>query len=55
MQPIYTAGIPYDGFPEEVIHPISTLLFVIYTLLALAGIIFVGVCLVFNIVFRNKK
>ena len=51
----YTAGIPYDGYPEEVIHPNSTPLFIIYSIFASAGIVFVVVCLVFNIMFRNKK
>ena len=50
-----TAGTPYDGFPDEVIHSTSTPLFVIYTLLSSIGIIFVIGCLLFNIIFRNKK
>ena len=51
----YPAGIPYDGYPEEVIHPNNTPLFIIYSICASFGMIFIGVCFVFNIAFRNKK
>ena len=46
---------PYDGFPEETIHQNHLALIIIYDIAAFVGLIFVAVCLVFNIVFRNKK
>lgn len=47
--------IPYDGYPEEVIHPTNAPLYITYSIFATAGMIFVGLCFVFNAVFRNKK
>lgn len=45
-----------EGVPEEVeevfIHPA---LFGFYTILAALGIIFAIVCLIFNLVFKEKK
>lgn len=52
---LWESGIPYDGYPEEVIHPNNTPLFIIYSICASVGMIFIGVCFVFNIAFRNKK
>ena len=52
---IIIAGIPYDGSPEEVIHANEIALAIIYFIFATIGLLFVLVCLVFNIVFRNKK
>ena len=49
------AGIPPDGTPIIVIHTFKVELVVILDISAGAGIIFAIVCLVFNVVFRNKK
>ena len=46
---------PYDGYEMDTIHQNHLALFVIYDITAFVGLIFVAVCLVFNIVFRNKK
>lgn len=46
---------PYDGFPESVIHQNSIVLLIVYDIAASIGIIFVTVCFVFNVVFREKK
>ena len=46
---------PYDGFPEETIHQNHLALIIIYDIAAFVGLIFVAVCLLFNIFFRNKK
>ena len=46
---------PYDGYEEDTIHPNHLALIIIYDIAAFVGLIFVAVCLVFNIVFRNKK
>ena len=46
---------PYDGYEMDTIHKNHLALFVIYDITAFVGVIFVAVCLVFNIVFRNKK
>ena len=45
---------PYDGYEMDTIHKNHLALFVIYDITAFVGVIFVAVCLVFNIVFRNK-
>ena len=49
------AGIPPDGTPINVINTFKTELVVILDILAVAGIVFAIVCLVFNVVFRNRK
>ena len=46
---------PYDGSPTKAIHQNHLALIVIYDIVAFVGLIFVAVCLVFNVVFRNKK
>ena len=46
---------PYDGYKMDTIHKNNLFLIVIYDIAAFVGLIFVAVCLVFNIVFRNKK
>ena len=48
-------GVPYDGFVMKTIHPNNLCLQVIYYIMATFGLIFAGVCLVFNIVFRERK
>ena len=46
---------PYDGYEVDTIHQNHLALIIIYDIAAFVGLIFVAVCLVFNIVFRNKK
>lgn len=48
-------GVPYDGSARDIVHPIALPLVIIYDVLASAGVLLAVACLVFNIVFRNKK
>ena len=48
-------GIPSDGTPERRYSQINQFLFIIYTILAGAGILFAIICLFFNIIFRKRK
>ena len=48
-------GIPSDGTPEEVYKQIHQILFISYTTLAGAGILFAIFCMFFNIIFRKRK
>ena len=48
-------GIPSDGTPEEVYKQIHQILFISYTTLASAGILFAIFCMFFNIIFRKRK
>ena len=48
-------GIPPDGTPIKVTNTIQIFLVIIFDVLAVVGIIFALICLVFNIVFKNKK
>ena len=52
---LYLDGIPPDGTPISVTNAIHTAVIVIFDLIAALGIIFAICCLVFNLVFRNKK
>lgn len=52
---LYLDGIPPDGTPISVTNTIHDAVIVIYDMIAALGIIFAICCLVFNIVFRNKK
>ena len=52
---VWPAGIPSDGTPIEIQHYPFLALLVVVHLYAVAGLTFTGVCLVFNIVFRNRK
>ena len=47
--------IPYDGIPTKEYVAVAIPLAVIYIFLAIAGIIFAIVCLVFNFVYRKKR
>lgn len=47
--------VPYDGVPIEEDVTVSVILTTVFTLLAIAGIIFTVVCIAFNVVFREKK
>ena len=47
-------GIPLDGTPFQTFRQINQILFITYTILASAGILFAILCLLFIIVFRNR-
>ena len=47
---VYTGGTPRSHEHEAV----AVELFITYTILSVMGIVFAIVCLVFNLVFRNK-
>ena len=48
-------GVPYDGFPDERIHQTPLPIAIIYSIMATVGLIFAITCLVFNVVFRQKR
>lgn len=47
--------IPGDGTPINVVLPVKIPLLIVYYALATIGIIFAFICLLFNLVFRNRK
>ena len=47
--------IPYDGLPESDIATVYVPVAVIFILLDVCGLAFAFVCLVFNVLFRDKK
>lgn len=55
MYVIFIAGVPYDGSIRIDIHENSLAIGLIFYTLAGIGMLFTLACLVFNIVFRNKK
>ena len=48
-------GIPPDGTPIHIIHTYHIGLTTTYYLVAIAGILWAGVCAVFNFAFRKRK
>ena len=50
-----TDGVPIDGIPREDTVTIAIPLSVVYTLLAIAGLVFTVACLIFNFIFRERK
>ena len=52
---IFTDGIPYDGSAQEKLHPNHLALIITYSLLAVAGLMYAGVCLLFNTIFKSRK
>ena len=48
-------GVPYDGATSEKLHPNDNTLIIIYSIVTFAGLVLTVVCLLFNMVFRNKK
>jgi hypothetical protein len=52
---VWPDGVPSDGTPSRVLTTIKMPIFIIYSILASAGIVFVVVCLIFNVVFRERK
>ena len=47
-------GIPNDGVPIEDVVTVSLGITVVYTILAVVGIVFAIGCLLFNLVFRQR-
>ena len=52
---IVTDGIPNDGIPIEEVVTVAVPLTVVYVILAVAGLVFTAVCMIFTVVFRKKK
>ena len=52
---LLSGGVLYDGAAEEKLHPLNKALTITSFMMASAGLVFTLVCLLFNIVFRNKK
>ena len=50
-----TGGAPYDGRARNRTSTAHYALTSIYSIAAIAGIIYAVICLVFNTVFRNKR
>jgi gamma-aminobutyric acid type B receptor len=48
-------GIPYDGVPFKDVVTVSVALTVVYVILATAGLVFAVACILFNIIFREKR
>ena len=48
-------GIPNDGNPIPEVVTVALGLTVVYLILAVAGVVFATVCLVFTLVFRKRK
>ncbi len=46
---------PYDGTARNQTHPNHLAVVSIYSVAAIAGIVYAIVCLLFNLVFRNKR
>ena len=52
---IYTVGVPLDGTPINIVNTFHMELVIIFDILAIAGILFGFACLLFNIIFRNRR
>ena len=46
---------PYDGSPVDVVDHTHLAVTVIYCVLGILGLVFTVVCLVFNLMFKNKR
>ncbi|CAI8029905.1 Gamma-aminobutyric acid type B receptor subunit 2 [Geodia barretti] len=51
----FPAGIPNDGIPIEDVVTVSVALTVVYVILATTGLVFAVGCLLFNIIFRQRR
>ena len=51
---LHTAGVPYDGVPNNRLVTIEFPLAVFYIILGALGIVFAVSCLCFNFIFRKK-
>ena len=52
---VVAGGIPNDGIPIREVVTVELGLTVVYMILATAGIVFVILCLSFNLLYRRKK
>ena len=52
---LYTAGVPQDGTPMKIVTTFHMELVIILDILAIVGIVFSFACLLFNIIFRNRR
>ena len=52
---LHAEGIPNDGIPVEEVVSVSVALTVVYVILATAGLVFAVVCILFNLLFRQKR
>ena len=48
-------GIPNDGTPIEEVVTVSVALTVVYVVFAVAGLVFTAVCIMFTIIFRERR
>ena len=51
----FTAGVPLDGRPIKVVNTFHLETVIVFDILAIAGILFAFACLLFNIIFRNRR
>ncbi|CAI8020636.1 Gamma-aminobutyric acid type B receptor subunit 1 [Geodia barretti] len=51
----FPEGIPNDGMAIEDVVTVSVALTVVYVILATAGLVFAVACILFNIIFREKR
>ena len=52
---IITGGVPYDGATRMTLHHNHPALVIVYSIAAVAGLVYAAVCLLFNLLFRKKK
>ena len=50
-----TDGAPYDGATQMTLHPNHLALVIVYSIAAVAGLVYAAACLLFNLLFRKKK
>ena len=52
---VFPDGTPSDGIPIEEVVTVSVVLTVVYVILATAGLVFAAVCLIFTLIFRQRR
>lgn len=50
-----TDGVPPDGTPLKVFNGVHITITVVYDVLAIVGIMLAITCVIFNVVFRDRK
>ena len=50
-----TDGVPYDGATRMTLHHNHIALVILYSIAAVAGLVYAAACLLFNLLFRKKK
>ena len=50
-----TGGVPYDGATRMTLHHNHIALVILYSIAAVAGLVYAAACLLFNLLFRKKK